>query len=153
MIHYQLRCAQEHGFDGWFKDSAAFDEQARRGLVSCPTCGDVHVSRAMMAPAIATGAKPPAKRRPAPAKPEEKQGAVAGPMPDHVRAMLQKVRAEVEKNCDHVGERFAEEALRIHRGEAEPRGIYGDATQEQAEALADEGVAFNRIPWVSRAES
>jgi len=153
MIHYQLRCAHEHEFDGWFKDSAAFDKQARHGLIACPTCGDAKVARAMMAPAVATRAAPPPRPAPpVPAKVEAKTGAVAGPMPDHVRAMLQRVRAEVEKNCDHVGDRFAEEALRIHRGEAKPRGIYGDATPEQAESLAEEGVEISRIPWVPRAE-
>ncbi|MEO9189350.1 MAG: DUF1178 family protein [Acetobacteraceae bacterium] len=153
MIHYQLRCGQDHEFDGWFKDSAAFDKQAERGLVACPTCGDVKVARAMMAPAVATRAAEP--RRPPPPVPATdgaKTGAVAGPMPDHMRAMLQRMRAEVEKNCDNVGERFAEEALRIHHGEAEPRAIYGDATPEQAEGLADEGVRVTRIPWVPRAE-
>lgn len=153
MIHYQLRCGQDHEFDGWFKDSAAFDKQAARGLVACPTCGDVKVARAMMAPAVATRAvEPRHPTPPVPAKDGTKTGAVAGPMPDHMRAMLQRMRAEIEKNCDHVGERFAEEALRIHRGEAEPRGIYGDATPEQAENLAEEGVAVSRIPWVPRAE-
>ena len=154
MIHYQLRCGQDHEFDGWFRDSTAFDKQAERGLVACPTCGDVKVARAMMAPALATRAVELRHRTPPvpAAKDEARTGAVAGPMPDHMRAMLQRVRAEVEKNCDNVGERFAEEALRIHRGEAEPRAIYGDATPEQAEGLADEGVRVTRIPWVPRAE-
>ncbi|MGA9868764.1 MAG: DUF1178 family protein [Acetobacteraceae bacterium] len=155
MIHYQLRCAEDHEFDGWFKDSTAFDQQAGRGLIACPTCGNAKVARAMMAPAVSTRAPVPprpAPTPPAPAKDVARTGAVAGPMPDHMRAMLQRVRAEVEKTCDNVGNRFAEEALRIHRGEAEARGIYGDATPEQAESLADEGVEISRIPWVPRAE-
>ena len=160
MIHYQLRCDKGHEFDGWFRDSAAFDAQAGRGLIACPACGAANVTRAMMAPAVAKRAPEPAQTAvssppepsvPAPVPPMN-SGSVAGPMPDQVRAALQRLRAEIEARCDHVGERFTEEALRIHRGDAEPRAIYGDATQEQAEQLAEEGVSFARIPWVPRAE-
>lgn len=77
---------------------------------------------------------------------------MGGKIPDQVRAMLQRLRSEVERNCDYVGERFAEEALRIHRGEAEPRGIYGETSSDQAETLSEEGVRFARIPWVGPAE-
>jgi hypothetical protein len=73
-------------------------------------------------------------------------------LPDEMRAMLQKLRAEVEKNCDYVGENFADEARRIHNGESDKRGIYGEATPEQAEALADDGIEVARIPWVPRAD-
>lgn len=158
MIHYQLQCGKGHQFDGWFKDSATFDAQAGKGLVECPACGAVEVSRAMMAPAVAKrAAEPPrpaapSSEPPIPTPAPPRPGDVARPMPDQVRAALQRMRAEIEARCDHVGERFAEEALRIHRGESEARSIYGDATQEQAEQLADEGVSFARIPWVPRAE-
>ena len=158
MIHYQLRCSADHHFDGWFRDSAAFDAQAERGLVSCPACGDTAVNRALMAPRIkksapvvdASGAPDAVPAPPAhmPAAPEKTGVAV----PDHVRAMLQKLRAEVERNCDYVGPGFAEEARRIHRGESDKRGIYGESTPEQAEALADEGIEVARIPWVPRAD-
>lgn len=148
MIHYQLQCQHGHGFDGWFKDSAAFDSQAARGLVACPVCGDVSVSRALMAPSLSRSRElvpaPPAQM---PAK------AVAGPaFPDHVRAALQRIRAEIEKNCDYVGDTFAEEARRIHYGETEARGIYGEATPDEAEALAEEGIEIGRIPWLPRAD-
>ena len=73
-------------------------------------------------------------------------------MPDHVRAMMQRLRAEVEKNCDYVGNEFAEEARRIHRGESDRRGIYGETSADDAEALADEGIEVARIPWVPRAD-
>jgi hypothetical protein len=85
--------------------------------------------------------------------PEPKPVAVAGPrMPDHVRAALQKLRAEVERNCDDVGDAFAREARRIHNGESQPRGIYGQATVEEAEALADDGIPIAQIPWIPRAD-
>ena len=76
-----------------------------------------------------------------------------GVIPDAVRAALQKLRAEVETNCDYVGTDFAEEARRIHHGEAKARGIYGESTQEEAEALADEGINIAQIPWVPRTDS
>ncbi|MEO8713793.1 MAG: DUF1178 family protein [Acetobacteraceae bacterium] len=156
MIHYQLRCGRDHEFDGWFKDSAGFDAQARAGLLVCPSCGDARVVRAMMAPAVRARRirpepvpAPPADNAPAEVAPA---GAVAGKLPDHMRAMLQRLRADVEKNCDDVGDRFADEALRIHRGEAKARGIYGQASPDDAERLSDEGVEFARLPWVPRAE-
>jgi len=160
MIHYQLQCASAHGFDGWFRDSAAFDAQAARGLVECPTCGDTEIRRALMTPAVPKKGRvlvaPPETPPPSPSPPSPAADtpiAVAGErLPDHVRAMLQRVRAEVEKNCDYVGEQFADEARKIHRGESEVRGIYGETTPEQAEALADEGIEVNRIPWVPRAD-
>ncbi len=159
MIHYQLRCDADHSFDGWFRDSDAFDTQAERGLLTCPVCGASQVSRALMAPAVA---KPrpaaPVESRPAPPAPAAGQPVVGQPMaggmlPDQMRAMLQKMRAEIERRCDYVGEDFADEARRIHRGEAEERGIYGQATEEQAESLADEGIEVARIPWLPRADS
>ena len=148
MIHYQLQCDQDHGFDGWFRDSGAFDAQAARGLVECPHCGSTTVRRALMAPAVSKSRElVPAPPPQVPAK------AVAGEkLPDHVRAMLQRLRAEVERNCDYVGDQFAEEARRIHYGETDPRGIYGETTPDQAEALADEGIEIGRIPWLPRAD-
>lgn len=151
MIHYQLRCSADHAFDGWFRDSAGFDRQVELGLVACPECGTTVVNRALMAPrigkrrAVVEAAGAPA----APAKVEQKTGTA---VPDEVRAMLQKLRADVERNCDYVGPSFAEEARRIHTGAAEARGIYGESTPEQAEALADEGIEVARIPWVPRAD-
>ncbi len=152
MIHYQLRCSADHSFDGWFRDSAGFELQVARGLVACPECGDARVSRALMAPSIgkrrATVTEDGAPQQPAPPPPEK----AATPMPDHVRAVLQRIRAEVERNSDYVGPGFAEAARRIHRGEGPQRSIYGESTPEQAEALADEGIEVTRIPWVPRAD-
>jgi hypothetical protein len=166
MIHYNVRCSHDHEFDGWYKDSAAFDRLSKHGLVECPVCGDVKVQRAMMAPAVSTRqalpAPPQASAPPAPAPAPQTAPAAqpsappvtmaGGPLPDQMRAMLQRMRAEVEKRCDYVGPSFAEEARKIHRGDTEPRGIYGEATPEQAEALADDGIEVARIPWVPRAD-
>jgi hypothetical protein len=156
MIHYQLRCAAGHEFDGWFKNSEGFETQAASGFVACPSCGNTDVLRALMAPGI------PRKGReavpapvPAAGSPPAASGmpAAGGVMPDSVRAALQKLREEVEKNCDYVGADFAEEARRIHNGETTPRGIYGESTDEEAEALEDDGIAFARIPWAPRNDS
>jgi len=154
MIHYQLRCSAEHVFDGWFRDSAGFEAQSHRGLLSCPECGDTTVNRALMAPAIGRKAvtiEPAAAPEPAP-KPDPVPEKAAAVMPDQVRAVLQRIRAEIERTSDYVGPAFAEDARKIHHGETEKRSIYGETTKEQAEALADEGIEVARIPWVPRAD-
>jgi hypothetical protein len=165
MIHYQLRCTStdaEHAFDGWYRDSVAFDTLAAAGLVECPVCGGTTVARALMAPAIPKKGRParnaavpaPAPSAPpaAPSPPAGAPAVAAGPMPDQVRAMLQKLRAEIERNCDYVGQDFAEEARRMQRGQSERRGIFGEASDADAEALHDEGIEVARIPWVPRAD-
>ena len=149
MIHYTLQCSEAHGFDGWFASSAAFDDQVARQLVVCPICNYVNVSRGLMAPGL--GRKSNAAGTPEPAPPRPM--AVAGPaMPDQLRAALQKLRSDVERNCDYVGPEFADEARRIHAGKSERRGIYGEASPEQAEALAEDGIPVARVPWVPRAD-
>lgn len=164
MIHYQLRCTstpEEHSFDGWYRDSAAFDSLVKAGLVECPVCGGTEVARALMAPAIpkkgrparnAVPAAPPAAA-PVQAPAASAPPAAAGPMPAQLRAMLLKLRAEVERTCDYVGRDFAEEARRMHRGEAERRGIFGEASESEAEALREEGIEVARIPWVPPADA
>ncbi len=164
MIHYQLRCAAEHEFDGWFAGSDSFEQQAARGLLECPVCGTPKVERALMTPAVPKKGRSARKsQRPDPPPPPE-PAPTSGPvavaaerLPDHVRAMLQKLRAEVEQNCQYVGDNFATEARRIHRAaqdgeESEPRGIYGETTPDEAEALAEEGIEVAKIPWVPRAD-
>ena len=152
MIHYDLRCREDHAFDGWFKDSAAFERLARRGLVECPHCGNVKVERALMRPAVAKGGSPRVPAPSSPPPPPTPAAVAGGPMPAQIRAMLQRMRAEVEKHCDYVGSEFAEEARKMHRGESDKRGIYGETSPEQAEALAEEGIEFSRVPWVPRAD-
>ena len=160
MIHYQLRCSQDHEFDGWFKDSAGFERQAKRGLVECPVCSDTKVERALMTPAVSKREKKVAREEapapvPAPSAPPQPPAEpmlAGGKVPAEVVALLQRVRAEVEKSCDYVGPQFADEARKMHRGESDKRGIYGETTPDEAEALADEGIEVNSIPWVPRAD-
>ena len=131
MILFTLRCTQGHEFDGWFRDSDAYEAQQATGDIACPECGDNSVDKALMAPRLA---------RSRDAKPLS---------PTQMKAMLLAMRRQVETHCDYVGERFAEEARRIHSGEIEAHGIYGEATEEQSRALADEGIEVGRIPWIS----
>jgi len=158
MIHYQLRCDDGHEFDGWFKDSAAFERQAKRGLVECPSCGGTKVFRALMTPAVPKKSSQLPEPAPPPqapaAKPARAQrgGKGGARLPAEVQAALQRLRAEVEQNCDYVGPEFAEEARRMHRGESDKRGIYGETTKDEAESLAEEGIEVASIPWVPRAD-
>ncbi len=155
MIHYSLRCDAGHGFESWFPGSEAFDRQVAAGMVECPVCASPKVERALMTPAVAKA--PGVKGRPAPVSevvPANVGPAkmASGPMPAQVVALLQRMRAEVEKNCDYVGGDFAEEARRIHNGEVEARGIYGEASADEAEALRDDGIEVGQLPWLPRAD-
>lgn len=155
MIHYDLRCSEDHAFDGWFKDGPAYERLAKRGLVECPHCGNTKVERALMRPAVpkkGNAMVPVPAPAPPPPAPQQQAAMTGGPMPAQMRAVLQKMRAEVEKHCDYVGPEFAEEARKMHRGESDKRGIYGETSPEQAEALAEEGIEVSRIPWVPRAD-
>ncbi len=132
MILFTLRCASGHEFEAWFRDGAGFEAQHKAGEIACPECGDNSVDKALMAPHIgrSRGAGPPVP-------------------PEQIKAVLAELRQQVEKNCDYVGERFPEEARRIHYGETDPRGIYGEASLDQSRELAEEGIRFGRIPWVT----
>jgi len=158
MILYRLRCAKGHEFDSWFKDSKTYERQEKRSLIGCPSCGSAKVARAPMAPRIGKGGKRteapvevPAETAPAPAPtPDPQMAALAKAMPKEMRETLLKLREQVEKNLEPVGEKFAEEARKIHYGESDKRGIYGQTTDEEAEALAEEGIEFGRLPWIPR---
>jgi hypothetical protein len=159
MILYRLRCSKGHEFEGWFKDSKTYERQEKKSLIGCAVCGDGKVERALMAPRLGKGGKKvevemAAADAPAPAptpSPDQQQmAALARHMPKELREALLKVRAEVEKNCEPVGDKFAEEARKIHYGESDKRGIYGETSEEEAEALADEGIEFGRLPWIPR---
>lgn len=148
MIVFNLQCRKGHGFESWFKDSAAFERQSKRGLVECPACGSTKVAKGLSAPRLA-GTKKSRKSSNMPA-PVQGQAAM-GSDPAVAKAAelykeLAKVRAHVEKNFEHVGDKFAEEARKIHFGETEARGIYGEATPEEAKGLVDDGVEFMPIP-------
>ncbi len=151
MIHYALRCDNGHGFESWFADSAAFDKQARRGLVTCPHCGSAKVEKAIMAPRIAGGRKRRAVDEApeiAPAAPLAEKAPVAmiSPQEQEFRAKLKELREHIVKNADDVGQKFPEEARKMHYGETEHRSIYGVASPEDARELAEEGIEFLPVP-------
>ncbi|MBV9860294.1 MAG: DUF1178 family protein [Alphaproteobacteria bacterium] len=137
MILFTLRCANEHEFEAWFRDSDGFEAQSEAGEIACPHCGDGTVEKALMAPNIG----------------RSREAKVPGPSPAQMRAALVELRRQVEQNCDYVGERFAEEARRIHYGETDPHGIYGEATAEESHALADEGIRVGSIPWIASTDA
>jgi len=156
MILYRLRCAKGHEFDSWFKDGKTYERQEKRSLIGCPACGSAKITRAPMAPRIGKGGKSveapveaPAEAVPA-AAPDPQVAALARSMPPEMREALTRLREAVEKNLEPVGEKFAEEARKIHYGESDKRGIYGQTTDEEAEALAEEGIEFGRLPWIPR---
>jgi hypothetical protein len=154
MIRYALVCDKGHAFESWFADSAAYDKQAKRGLVSCPQCGSAKVEKAIMAPRLAgsrKGAAPieaPAEApAAAPEKPQEKAPvAMLSPQERELRAKLKELRDHLTQNADNVGPKFPEEARKMHYGEIEHRSIYGEATPDDAKALAEEGIEFQPLP-------
>jgi len=139
MIVFDLKCGKGHVFEAWFPDSAGFEAQRTDGKVICPVCGDNGCEKAIMAPNIAVPRGDGEARR--------KAAAV------EMWQQLGQLRRKVEENCEYVGERFAEEARKIHYGETDKRDIYGEATADEAKSLKDEGVEFGLIPWVPRADN
>ena len=133
-----LECRQAHVFEGWFGSEEEFQGQLERGLVECPVCGDTHIAKRLSAPRINLGAQPPKA-------PSAKNEVMATSDPAMQAQWLQMVR-HVMANTEDVGERFAEEARRIHYGESPQRGIRGQATPEERQALSDEGIETVAIP-------
>ncbi|MGH6670638.1 MAG: DUF1178 family protein [Xanthobacteraceae bacterium] len=163
MICYTLNCAKGHSFESWFQNSAAFDKQKKRGLVSCPVCGSAKVEKAIMAPRLGRtdAAAPEAPQAPTPGPspaalqpPGEATPAVPGnavvamtsPQERELRQKLKELRDHVTKNANYVGPRFPEEARKMHYGEIEHRSIYGEASPEEAKALHEEGIEFHPLP-------
>ena len=154
MIVYSLQCAKRHEFEAWFRDSAAYDAQRTKRAVACPECGSTKIEKAPMAPRLSKGSAAEAgtavARPPNPTENAQRASKGAAVM---ARGVLEAIRKEIEAKCDYVGERFAEEARKIHYGEVDKRDIYGEASDEEAAALSEEGVEFHRIPWVRRTNS
>jgi hypothetical protein len=158
MILYNLVCAKGHEFESWFAGSAAYDRQAKRGLVECPVCGSAKVEKALMTPRLAGTRKstPAASETPAPAAASEPvvpaapeapaPVAVISPQERELRTKLKELREHLVKNAENVGQRFPEEARKMHYGEKEHRSIYGTASPDDAKALHEEGIEFAPLP-------
>ena len=155
MIHYNLRCAKGHAFESWFQSSAAYETQEKRKLVNCPVCGSAKVERAIMAPQIVSNKKGRESAEAAPAPATTTTTEVTAPAAStpllmaqerELRAKLKELREHIVKNADNVGERFPNEARKMHYGDIEHRPIYGEASPEEARALIDEGVEVTPLP-------
>jgi hypothetical protein len=150
MIRYALICAAEHEFDGWFRSAADFEAQAERKLVTCAVCGSTQVTRGLMAPHVITARGRVEGPELAPAEPSVPgaQAVIATPDQQQKAAIeaLIDLKRRVIAASDDVGDRFAEEARKIHYGEAPERGIYGQATGEEALALIEEGIEVHALP-------
>jgi hypothetical protein len=144
MIHYALICKQGHQFESWFQDSAAYDKQAKRGLVTCPQCGSAKVEKAIMAPRL-SGTRKRARKTDAPAA-AAAPVAMLSPQEQELRSKLKELRDHITKNADNVGKKFPEEARKMHYGEIEHRSIYGEATLESAKEMIDEGIELHPLP-------
>ena len=151
MIRYTLRCERDHGFESWFQSSSAYDSQVRRKLVTCPVCNSTKVEKAIMAPQIVSkkGREAPAPA-PAAAAPAETTANESTPLlmaqERELRAKLKELRDHIVKNADNVGERFPNEARKMHYGDIEHRPIYGEASPDEARALIEEGVEVAPLP-------
>ncbi len=134
MIRFSLVCDRGHDFEAWFRSGDDFEAQSKRGLVSCPSCHSAKVEKALMAPSVSTGRK------------KEKLALAASAEQKKIAEAVVQLTRKMRENADYVGDKFAEEARKIHFGEADARGIYGEATAEEAKALAEDGVEFLPLP-------
>jgi hypothetical protein len=134
VIRFSLTCEHEHDFEGWFRSNDDFETQKKRGFVECPACGSHRVEKALMAPSVSTGRK------------QEKIALAMGEAQKQAMAQLKALSRKMRENADYVGDKFADEARKIHFGEADARGIYGEATPDEAKSLAEDGVEFMPIP-------
>jgi hypothetical protein len=133
---FNLRCEQEHAFEGWFASAEAFDAQVAGGQVQCPVCGSTSITKALSAPRLNLGAESPQQRQ-----------ATAMPTAEQMQALFLKMAREIVASTEDVGEKFAEEARRIHYKETPERGIRGVTSREEADALEEEGIKVMPMPF------
>jgi hypothetical protein len=135
LINFSLICDSEHEFDGWFSSSDDFDNQLKRGLLTCPICDSAKISKSLMSPSVSTGR-------------QKEKVALANMTATHkeVAEQLKVLRNKMTDGAEDVGRRFPEEARKIHYGETEKRGIYGEANQEEVTSLVEEGVEIVPLP-------
>lgn len=176
MIVFDLKCEKSHQFESWFRSSAAYEEQKAAGLVACPYCDSTQVSKAPMAPNVAAkGNQRQEKMQRAEMGRSNSEGQISNPLAsksakgshvaaapvspemekliDKAVATMRQLQEHVEANCDNVGDQFVEEARKIHYGEAEERGIYGNASLDEAQELLDEGIDLMPLPTLRRTDA
>ena len=148
MISFSLICKNNHEFEGWFRTSEDYELQLKKGLISCPSCNNTAIHKALMAPAVKSSKKLNDKLSD---KKDENSNnldnkAVIGD--NDLRMALRNIRSYVEKNCENVGDNFANEARLISKGKKKARGIYGKVDNKEAEKLLDEGIEISAVPWI-----
>jgi hypothetical protein len=155
MIRYSLRCEKDHEFEAWFRSGDDYDRMAAKGAVSCAVCGSTTVEKALMAPALGRSTRKkggealqPVAASEATGGDERVQLATVDAREQALRSAIRELRRKVVEHADYVGDRFADEARKIHYKESEPRGIYGEATTDEAKALAEEGIDFHPLPSI-----
>jgi hypothetical protein len=152
MIRYALVCAKGHEFESWFPNSSAYDKQVKRGLVTCPSCGSAKVEKAIMAPRLTSGSKldnteaaSAAGNLPVPAE-TPAPVAMMTPQEADFRRKLKELRDHLTRNADYVGQKFPEEARKMHYGETDHRSIFGEATPQETKELHEEGIEIHPLP-------
>jgi hypothetical protein len=150
MIRYALNCHRGHVFESWFANSAAYDKQAKRALIACPVCDSTKVEKAIMAPRLGRAEAAEPATTPTPPQPATQPAPlpVMSPPERELRQKLKELREHITKNADYVGQRFPEQARKIHYGEIEHRSIYGEASPDEAKELHEEGIEFHPLPPV-----
>lgn len=134
MIRFSLNCNNNHHFEAWFRNNDDFDQQLKSGFVTCPECGSNAVQKALMAPSVSTGRK------------KDQLSLSQNEAQKKVLDEIHKLARKVRENADYVGDKFAEEARKIHYGETEKRGIYGEATANDVTSLVEEGIEVMPLP-------
>ncbi len=136
-MKFQLQCDNQHDFEAWFRSNEDFDKQQAKNLLECPLCGSHKVSKTLMAPSVSTG------------RSKDKIAVAAGQAAQQqMMAKMMEFAREVKSKAENVGEKFPEEARKIHYGETESRAIYGNASTEEVSELVEEGVEIVPLPDV-----
>jgi hypothetical protein len=152
MIKYALRCNKEHNWDAWFPSISGYDDQLARGLIDCPYCGSKTVEKAPMAPSVVSSrsrAVAPIEAAPTPSEDTKLPVAtedVSLRLPEPIKAMLEDMKAKIEKTHDYVGDTFAREVRAMHEGETEERPVYGEATANEVRALIEDDIPVAPLP-------
>ena len=150
MIIFDLTCNSDHRFEGWFQSQENFDRQLEEGLISCPVCGSIDIRRVPSAVHLGKPVSTPEHTQSQNHSKNHSQNLQMMTPHGEVLAAYQKLLSAIVSSCEDVGKAFADEARKIHYGESDKRGIYGETSDEEAEALAEEGIEFGRLPWIPR---
>jgi hypothetical protein len=170
MIVFDLRCEENHVFEAWFRNSEAYEMQAEEGQVECPFCGCTSITKSLMSPNIAVKSNRNIEVNPDFLTPDNRGSqivAASANVPEtmeasaedvkraleHMYDTMKKYRNHVKKECEYVGEKFASEARAIHEGDADMRGIYGEATLEETEELLNDGIDILPVPGLGKLDS